>query len=114
VLLASNFALFGSRISSVHTILLGVLATFGVMAIAVVLPENVPSGVIPAAYVAMFQQISQRSHGAQFKEFISSGGLRYSHWRVLGIGLLCLLGLFVIIFALVAFLPEQYFPHDAA
>ena len=113
LLLASNFTLFGSRLSRGQTILLGVLATFAVVGLAVVVPENTPNALIPALYAGICQQISQHSHGAEFKEFISSGGKRYSHWRVLGIGVACLVAFLAAFVAVLLVLPEQYLPSDA-
>ena len=114
LLLASNFTLFGSRLSRGQTILLGVLGTFVVVGLGLVLPENTPNALLPGLYTVIFQQISQRSHGAQFKDFISSGGQRYSHWRVVGIGVACALAFLAAVAAVLLVLPEQYLPLDAA
>jgi hypothetical protein len=114
ILLASNFALFGPPIGKGQTIFWGVLATAVVFALAFVLPENFPNTVLPAAYILAFQQIAQRYHGAEFRSYIESGGSRYSHWRVLGIGLLCLLALFAVLCAVIMVLPEEFLPQDPA
>ena len=114
ILLASNFALFGSQFGRGQTIFLGILASIGVIAIAFALPENTPDVLLPAVYILAFQQIAKRSHGAQFQAFIESGGARYSHWRVFGIGVLCFAALLAILFAVALVLPEEFLPQDAA
>lgn len=48
LLLASNFRLFGSRFADGQTILLGTVASFAVIALALIVPEDTPNALIPA------------------------------------------------------------------
>lgn len=114
ILLASNCALFGSRFSQGQVLSFGVLATLAVVGLALVVPENAPNSLIPAIYAGIFQQISQRSHGGLFQQFIESGGIKYSHWRVVGISAASLVAFLLAFMAVLLILPEQYLPSDAA
>ena len=79
--------------------------------LAFVLPENFPNAVLPAAYTVTLQQIAKQTQGARFETLIGAGGAKHSHWRVLGIGLVCLIGVFVAIFLAVLVLPAEFFPE---
>ncbi len=106
VLIGSNCALFGSRVSRGQAIFLGILATITLGVIAYFVPEDVNFTYINVGYAFALQEIARRYHGIEFGNFITSGGAKYSHWRVVGIAVLCLMASVVVLFLVGAVLPE--------
>lgn len=107
ILLASNFSTFGAPERGRQAIVWGLLSTVAVVGLALVIPEDLPSSVLPIAYTVALHQIAKRVQGDEFKRHIDAGGGKYSHWRVVGIGLICSVALFVVIVgALMAFPPD--------
>ncbi len=106
VLIGSNCALFGSRVSRGQAIFLGILATIALGVISYFVPEEVDLTFLPLAYAFALREIARRYHGIEFGNFITSGGANYSHWRVVGIAVLCLMASVVALFLVVAVLPE--------
>jgi len=111
ILLASNFALFGSPERRQLTLFWGVLSTVAVFVLAFVLPENFPNSVLPAAYTVALHRVAMHTQGTLFDAFIESGGSKHSNWRVLGIGLACLVGVMAALFVVAALLPPDMFPQ---
>ena len=106
VLIGSNCALFGSRVSRGQAIFLGILATIALGVISYFVPEEVDLTFLPLAYAFALREIARRYHGIEFGNFITSGGAKYSHWRVVGIAVLCLMASVVALFLVAAVLPE--------
>ena len=112
--MASNFVLFNATERRNQALWGGVLATALLFVVAVLLPENFPDAVIPGVYTVAIHQFAKRTQGADFAAFISAGGVRYSHWRVVGVGILCFVGVFFALFASLFLLPDSWLEQGAA
>ena len=75
--------------------------------IAFLLPERFPGHIIPLAYSFAILHTAKRLQGDTYAEHIAAGGPRRSWWAAVGIGLLCLVIVFGVIFAAVYFLPVE-------
>jgi hypothetical protein len=105
ILLASNYSLFGSPEKRTPTLAWGVVATIILCAFAPFLTRAIGSflQVLPALIIL---QIANWLQGPRFKAFIESGGSKHSHWRVAGIGLLCLAAVCVVAFVVILLAPS--------
>lgn len=106
VLIGSNCVLFGSRVSRGQAIFLGILATIALGVISYFVPEEMDLTYVNVGYAFGLREIARRYHGVEFGNFIASGGVKYSHWRVVGIAALCLMATVVALFLVIAVLPE--------
>ena len=73
--------------------------------------RRVPSSVLPAVYTVTLHQQAKLLQGARFDAHMKVGGLKHSNWRVVGIGLACLVA--VVLFAALLGL-ELAFPGTLA
>ena len=111
ILLASNFSLFGSPEKRAPTLALGLVATIMLFALApfVATPGGNNSFIQGFPAVVLFM-IARWLQGQSFNVFIKSGGSKHSHWRVMGIGLLCLAAVLVVWFVVFLSLPADCSP----
>jgi len=114
ILLASNFAVFGEPERGRQAIVWGLLATVAVLGIAFLLPENFPNSALPIGYTVALHQIAKRVQGDRFNDYIDAGGVKYSHWRVLGVGFICFVVLLAVLFGAVLVLPPELVSNGAA
>jgi hypothetical protein len=63
------------------------------------------SSIIQILPALIILQIANWLQGPRFKAFIESGGSKHSHWRVAGIGLLCLAVVGAVYFVVILSLP---------
>lgn len=108
LLLASNFALFRKPDARRQALLWGGISTVGVFVLALFLPDNVPNSALPAGYTLALQQIAKCQQGTEFEAYIEAGGQKHSHWRVAGIGIACLIVVFLLTFAILMALPPEF------
>lgn len=111
ILLASNYVLSGQEAKRSAALYWGVALTAAVLVIAFFLPENTPNYLVPGIYTLAYQQFAKRTQGEFFESFCSSGGLKHSNWRVLGIGVACLTAVFGLLFAVLLLLPQGWLPE---
>ena len=89
IVLASNFALFWAPKQRRQALLWGLVSEIALLVLVLVLPDRFPVVVVPMICIPALVILATRTQGAHFDEYIQSGGVKHSHWRVFGIGLLC-------------------------
>jgi hypothetical protein len=90
-MLARNYTEFGERALARRALLLGLLGTAGLFAIAFALPENSPRRILPLAYSFGIWELAKVLQGTKVKAHLAAGGQRQSNWRVAGAALIGLL-----------------------
>jgi hypothetical protein len=111
-LASNNYRAMQSAALVTRTRIIGALVTAGVLILAVVLPEDVPSVVFTVAIAAGAYSYAQGRFRKIVEGHVASGGEIHSWWRVVGISLLVVLVTIVIaagvVFGLAAmgFMPE--------
>ncbi len=102
-LAAENFKQLGQKDKVKTTWIIAILATIIIFSGIFLIPniEKVPNYIIPLVYTAIAQFLVQKFQGSAIKTHIEIGGQTYSIWRVVWIGLVGLVILLAIIFAIV-------------
>jgi hypothetical protein len=95
--LMSNFSALGQEDRKRKTLLLGISLIVALIAILPFLPESVPSTPFTIAYIIIARQVAEKYQ--MKKQAIIDSDIYdfHSNWRVLGIGLLCLVGSAIVI-----------------
>jgi len=106
ILIASNFRAFGLPDSSKNSLLLGVASTVIIIVAGFFVPESTPNSVIPAIYCTIIYYLAKHYQGVKVDDFIEAGGQKYSHWRVFGIAVACLVAVMAIAFTVLSLNPE--------
>jgi hypothetical protein len=100
-LIASNFEIIGWRDKARHTRMVMVAVLVAMLAFVVYGPNMKGTGGVFAGALAGFvRQYALSSYGATYKRHLDDGGLRASHWRWIGVGLV---GLMVTVSAIVGY-----------
>lgn len=106
-LFASNYRQLGQAGKATASLIWNVAGTVGLLIIAFMLPERFPGHIIPLAYSFAILHTAKRLQGEAFADHIAAGGRLQSWWAAVGVGLLCLVLVFGVIFAVVWFMPVE-------
>jgi hypothetical protein len=98
--LSLNFRGLGDQKEAHSTLLRGIAATIVVFGVASFLPLTASTVLWPVIYSAMIEVYAKKVFGLRFEAHVASGGRRGSWWLVIGIGLLFLLALIGVLFAM--------------
>ena len=111
LLLAFNNWRLGNQSSARVAVAFGVVSTILLLVLAFVLPEKFPNKVIPAVYTIGMFHAAKSLQGNAFESHVARGGATASTWKATGVGVMCLVGVLVVIFAAFMILPEQWIPE---
>lgn len=106
-LLAANYRTLGNTPAANRALTWGALATVGIFTIAFFLPDNFPNTVLPIAYTFGLYAYAKQLQGTALAAHFSAGGLRHTHGRAVGIGLVFLVVTLILFFTVAMILPEQ-------
>jgi hypothetical protein len=106
ILLGVNESRMGRPEQMTKMLGLGVVASFIVVVLALVLPEEFPGFVLSLAYLLGMQALAKHWQGEEVMARLSNGTPKASGWVAFGIGLLCLLPFLVAGFTIGWFFPE--------
>ena len=106
-LMAQNYKAMGLDLFARQAIIFGIIGTLIVLVLAVVLPENTPNILLPAIYTVIVQVIARAKQGADFLAHIANGGFKHSNWRVVGIGVVFMVFVFLFFAAVLLVMPER-------
>lgn len=106
-LMASNYVAMGKPEKRSSMYWLGIISTIVVLVVAFYLPEDIPALPFNAAIVVAMMAIGSSLQGEALKSYVEDESFWYSGWRAAGIGLLFMLGLIVLIFAIL-FIPVMF------
>lgn len=95
-------------------LILGGVATVAVFVVAFFLPERTPNIMWPLAYSIGIYYFAHARFGDTVTKHLAEGGQRGSWWRVLGVSLLFLLGIFAVLFVVIGLLPALLPGSDLA
>lgn len=101
VLAAFNYRALGRSRDANQVVVWGIVATFVVFGVALVLPDEFPNAVLPLAYTVAIRSLAQMQFGAVVDAHRAGGGRIGSWWRVVGIGFLSLIVIGGVFFAIV-------------
>jgi hypothetical protein len=99
ILMAINYWRLGEPKSGRLAIVYGVVASSCLCALGFFLPERFPNSILPIAFTWGMYGIAKSLQGDSMNRHINNGGLKASGWRATGVGLLCLVGILVLLFA---------------
>ena len=108
--MAENFRAFGNDSQSKTTIQISIAATVVVFILTFYLPEKTPNSILRAACYGAYLWFANKYQLKRFERHIEAGGPKQSNWRVAGIGIACLVGISVALFALILIFPD-WFPE---
>ncbi len=112
ILLRKNFIGLGEAKKGTIALWLGILSTILLFGSLFVLPEaaveKIPNQIIPLLYTAGIYFAAKHYQGKALEAHQANGGAFYSAWNAAGVGALCLIGIFVVIFAYVFIQPTTY------
>lgn len=102
-LAAQNFKLLGQQEKVKITWTIATIATVLIFGGLFLVPdiEKIPSYIIPLIYTGIAQFLVQKYQGTAIKAHIENGGQTYSAWRAVLIGLVGVVILIAIVFAIV-------------
>jgi hypothetical protein len=105
-LIAENFRNLGQRNKIRMTWIIGAVVTVVLYVFAFTIPKyiKIPNVVIPAIYTLIAQRIAKHYQGNDIKTHLEGGGQVYSQWRTALIGLIGLVILLAIVFAVANFI----------
>jgi hypothetical protein len=95
VLMAINERRIGRSDVAVKTLLAGLGGAALLVGLGVVLPDNIPSFPIGIGSLFVMAQIAKSRQGAIVQRHLLAGGKPASGWAAAGIGLLCMIAVFV-------------------
>jgi hypothetical protein len=99
VLLAINFRRLGKRGMVVPTILAGLAALAVLIGIGFAMP-GAPGFIFVIAQIALVRVVATKTQGEALQQHESRGGKIASGWKAAGVGTICLVGVFAVIFAI--------------
>lgn len=103
-IIAQNLRILGRGTEVRKVWLTGVGVLVALLVLAFILPENIPAAAFTAAQVVGMYQYGKVTWAEQVAGHAQRGGVFYSNWRAVGIGLLILLALLVLVVPLVLLL----------
>jgi hypothetical protein len=106
VLLGINESRMGRPEQRSKMIGLGVVASFVILVISLILPEEFPAFVLSLVYLLGMQALAKQWQGDEVMARLSNGTPKASGWLAFGIGLLCLLPFLVAGFLIGWLFPE--------
>ncbi len=94
----SNFSALGNKRLAKSTVLSGILLIVALVAVTPFLPESFPSLAFAILYVVIARYVAEHHQMTKLAILSSPRHDFHSNWRVLGFGILCLLGSAIVIF----------------
>ena len=107
IVLALNYRRLGRPAAAAASVVLGALATVGLGAVALGLPEKFPNFALPAIYIGALVGLAVWLQGPALEAHRGQGGREASAWKALGIGAVCLVVILGGAFLYFALLPED-------
>jgi hypothetical protein len=99
--LRKNFIALNSPGLAYKTIWRAVFLTVAIVIVGYFVPENFPNSFIPLIYTALIYAYARGIFDERVKTHLAQGGTKGSWWEVVGIGIVGLVLVFAIAFALV-------------
>ncbi|MCP4375336.1 MAG: LysM peptidoglycan-binding domain-containing protein [bacterium] len=81
-------------------LVIGFVSTVGLLVLAFLLPENFPDIVLPLLSIFAVHLWYQGAQEVEYKKHIDTGGLKASYRSVVFVSGLCLVGIFLVVFAI--------------
>lgn len=106
---AVNYRALGQPAKATSALMLGVVSTILLLAIAFVLPEQMPSVVLPLAYSFAIQMLADKKFGRAIAEHQRAGGQAGKWGIVVGVSLVWLIVVFVALLVALFILEELGF-----
>ena len=111
ILVRRNFLNVGNEEHGRLSLLISIAATVIIFGGITLIPESIadriPNVVIPTIYSAIIYQIVKHVQGDTLKAHKENNGEFYSVWRAVGIGTLCLVAIFMILFVYFMLMGEM-------
>jgi hypothetical protein len=100
-MIARNFRIFQDRKKEKLSFLYGVLACVALIGIGAVMPKGSSGTVLGGIVAGLSREIAKRQQGPQIEDYQAKGGEKGSWWKAAGIGLVSLIIILCVIFAVV-------------
>jgi hypothetical protein len=104
-----NYLRLGQPGSSTKCLVWGAVGTVVVFTLGFFLPDNVPGTGIAIGYTIGFLMAARGAHESIINQHLAKGGRLGSWWAVVGISVLCVLGILAL--ALAVIFPLVYFGY---
>ncbi|MDP6546640.1 MAG: LysM peptidoglycan-binding domain-containing protein [Phycisphaerae bacterium] len=99
--MARNYRSLARPYKAGPCVFIGLISTVGLMVLAFLVPENFPNLVLPLLSIAAMQLWFQGTQEAEYKKHVDTGGPKASSGPVIFVGVSCLVGILLVIFAVV-------------
>jgi len=111
-LMSKNFNTFGKNDYAKKSFKIGIIST-GLLFLALnFLPsaiiDIIPSYLIPILYTIIISTYLKKYQGEELKNYINSGGKKYSGWKVTGISILSLIITIIYFLIITLIIPINY------
>lgn len=99
IVLSINYQRLGQRVSRLHALLWSAIGTIGMFAAAFLIPDSwpIPDAVYAAMPPAVMYGCASSLQGGVIELHVRRGGVLASNWRAVGIGVICGLGILVML-----------------
>lgn len=111
MLMAFNFFRLRKPLAGNVSLIIGLFLAIGLMVLSFFLPDSFPNSVIPLAYTFGMYQATKLLQGDDYSEHLARGGRKGSAWVATGVGVICLIIVVALIFAVLFSLPEEWIPE---
>lgn len=108
VVLALNYARLGNRRAAWMAIIVGLVVSVIVLWIAAILPDSSPNSVLSGGYTLCLYMLAKSLQGNLVRRHLAIGGQQASSWMATGIGIACLVVIFVTVVGIVLMLPDTW------
>ncbi|SFC92515.1 hypothetical protein [Flavobacterium phragmitis] len=106
--IAENFRVFNDKEKAQKTWIITGIASFFIICLVFLLPENFPSIIFPIVYSFIASYFLKTYQEKNIQNHMSNGGETYSGWRMTLIGLISLLTFLAIIMSLLFIVGDNF------
>jgi hypothetical protein len=111
ILLALNYRRLEARTGMWHSLIWGSIGTLGLLVFGIFAGQRIPPYIFPLLFTMLMYSLAGLLQGQRFGQHLSSGGAKASAWRAAGIGVLCLIGILVLLLIVAFIVPEDWIPE---
>lgn len=110
LLIAANYRALGQPGKAPATLVLFLLASVAVLALALVVPESVPNAAFIVPQLLVTLAVARWLQGDAIRAHQARGGQMHSNWRAFGWSVLVAVGMLAALVAVMFLLPESWLP----
>lgn len=111
ILIVFNYYRMVETLSGHLALFSGFILPASLMVVTCFLPDDFPNSLVPISYTFGMYQATKLLQGDDYSEYLVRGGDKGSAWGATGIGLICLLIVGVLLFAVIVSPTDEWIPQ---